>query len=390
MGGNVQVRAHLISSALAALLALGLGCANIEIPPGGPVDRTPPVLTAAQPDSGSVGLRDVRSLHFLFSEKMDPQPGSRFLRLYPPAEIRKTHWHGRQEVTVELDSPLPADTVVVVELLPTLRDAHQMAAETGRSFPVATADSLPTGALWGKLAYQDKPLTKGVVELFAVPPESLAYFQQPFLRRARTDAEGTFRLPWLPVPGGPWLVRAFVDDNGDLRPGEKEAQRLLPGQSRLTADAAQAYLGLTVLYAPSTPGRLRGVLPAAPRWTGRILAWPLSLAEGDTGWVASPQRTAPKGQVAVAPGDTTSIPEAGPGLVRLIFFVDADGDSLFSLLPGTMAAADTGRWYFEPYAVLDSLTVEPGLAAPFPAPIFTDTLTVWRPAPALSRREEEP
>ncbi len=391
MGGGIRARARRFGPVLALLvLALGLGCASIEMPPGGPVDRTPPTLAAARPESGSVGLRDVRRLDFVFTEKMNPQPASRFLRLYPPAEIQGTHWHGRSEVAVELYEPLPPDTVVVVELLPTLRDAHQVAAETRRSFPVATADSLPPGALWGQLAYQDRPLSKGVVELFAVPPESLAYFQQPFLRRAQTDAEGTFRLPWLPAPGGPWLVRAFVDDNGNLRPDEKEAQRLLPGEFRLTADSAQAYLGLTVLYAPSTPGQLRGVAPAAPRWPGRIYAWPLSLAEGDTGWVPAPQRTAPKGQVALAPGDTTSVPEAGPGLVRLIFFVDADGDSLFSLLPGGNAAADSGSWYFEPYAVDDSLTVEPGLTSPFPPPVFGDTLAVWRPAATASGRQEEP
>jgi hypothetical protein len=92
----------------------------------------------------------------------------------------------------------------------------------------------------------------------------------------------------------------------------------------------------------------------------------------------------------LAPGDTTSIPDAGPGLVRLIFFVDADGDSLFSLLPGTDADPDSGRWYFEPYAVDDSLTVEPGLTSPFPAPVFGDTLAVWRTAATATGREEEP
>jgi hypothetical protein len=389
MGSIFQVRFRLLGPVL-ALLALGLGCASMEMPPGGPVDRTPPNLAAARPESGSVGLRDVRRLDFVFTEKMEPQSASRFLRLYPPADIRATHWHGRSEVSVDLYEPLPPDTVVVIELLPTLRDAHRVAAETRRSFPVATADSLPPGALWGQLAYREKPLPKGVVELFAVPPESLQYFQQPFLRRAKTDAEGTFRLPWLPAPGGPWLVRAFVDDNGNLRPDEKEAQRLLPGEYRLSADSTQAYLGLTVLYPPSTPGHLRGVVPAIPRWSGRIYAWPMTVAEEDTGWVPAPQRTVPKGQTMLAPGDTTSIPDAGPGLVRLIFFVDADGDSLFSLLPGTDAAADSGRWYFEPYAVDDSLTVEPGLTSSFPAPVFGDTLAVWRTAVTTHGGEEEP
>ena len=39
------------------------------------------------------------------------------------------------------------------------------------------------------------------------------------------------------------------------------------------------------------------------------------------------------GLAACAPGDTSVWHEAGPGLTRLILFVDLDGDSLLSALP---------------------------------------------------------
>jgi hypothetical protein len=360
-------------------LVLGLGCATVEGPSGGPEDTTPPAVVGVYPDSGAVGLPAIQMISFTFSEKMEPVPAQSFLFLYPSVPVKKTKWRGRRQVEVQLEESLPPDTVIVVELKAGLADAHRVRSVTSRRYPLATAAAMPRGELVGQLLYQDKPLLNGVVELYALPPDTLEYFEQAILRRAQTDSLGIYRLPWLPVPGGPWLIRGFADANGDLRPGDNEAKRLLPGEFVLSDSVPRYQVSLCTLYDPSTPGRLIGRLDSLVSWPGRVLAWPMSITDVDTGWTAAPATVVVAGTQPVSRDTTTAIAGVTPGLNRLIFFVDADGDSLLSLLP---AAGAEGGGYLEPHAVVDSLPVEPGLDAAFPPPRFPARLTWWPVAAA--------
>jgi hypothetical protein len=364
---------------LCLVVSLSLACAQVQGPSGGPVDDVPPHLVAVSPESAAVALGEVREVRVTFSEKMDPVDAWRFLYLYPEVEYAHTGWSGRREARITLAGPLPPDTVIVAEIVPGIRDAHNVASTEYRSWPWATADSLPVGELSGQLLQEKKPPLRALVELYAVPPETLRYFQQPLLRRAPTDSQGAWRLRWLPVPGGPWLLRAFADLNGNLRPDDNEPQRLLPDTLRLSAGSPRRNLGLFVIYAPSTPGSLRTVMAEPPTWPGPVYGWPERIAVEDTGWVARPQRTAPPGLQRVGLGEPTTWAGVGPGLVRMLFFVDVDGDSLLSVLPA--AEGSDGEGFLEPHAEADSLDVAPGLESTFAMPAFPDTLEPWHGEP---------
>ncbi len=113
----------------AALLALsgpGSACAVVEPPPGGPVDMTPPHLVFMIPDSAATGLGDVTSINLTFSEKMDRTSAVTWLHFFPDQRIRKTKWTGATEAEIEFCEPLPADTVIVVEICPGCDDAHKV------------------------------------------------------------------------------------------------------------------------------------------------------------------------------------------------------------------------------------------------------------------------
>ena len=221
--GRNPAPGRVLAGALAVCLgslALCLGsCAVVEAPPGGPPDLTAPRLAMVSPDSGAVGLVGVQTLRLAFTEKMTRQPAESWLHLYPPQRIRSTNWHGAREAEVRFWEPLPADTVIVVEVGGGLQDAHKVKARETRRFPLSTGAAIPAGRLTGALVMGDSALSNGVVELFAVPPESLSYFQQPLLRRAVTDHTGRWAFDWLPVPGGPWLVRAFSDPDAQPASG---------------------------------------------------------------------------------------------------------------------------------------------------------------------------
>lgn len=387
-GSGGQGRARPRRGRVAALVAalgpvLSLACATIEAPPGGPVDTTPPRLAAARPESGAVGLGEVRELRLTFSEKVEPQDAWRFVKIYPPCEVVATRWEGRRVARLLLAEPLPADTVIVVEIAPGVVDNHRVTSDRPFIYPLATAGSLPTGEISGSLRLGDKPLAPAVVELYAVAPETVRSFtQQPPLRRAWTDSAGVFRLPWLAAPGGPWLLRAFADPNRDGRPAENDAQLVLPDTLRLTVARPRLRLPPLTLFTATTPGNLAGVIDSTPPWTGPLVGWVERIAEGDTGWIPTPQQRAPAGRRPVPRGERVVWPRVGPGLVRLLLVVDLNGDSLLTLVPDTAL----GGWRLEPHALVDSVTVEPGLEAGFPPPVFPDTLIRWLgPVPASAQ-----
>jgi hypothetical protein len=340
------------------------------------VDRTPPHLAAAEPESGSAGHGALDRVRFAFSEKMEREDAFRWLAVFPDRKIRDTDWDGARVATVEFETPLPADTVVVVEIQPGMSDAHGVPQPRGRIFAFATGDSLYAGSLGGGVVLQEEPLPAAVVELLPTGPDSVRLVQRPVLRRAVADSAGLWKLRWLPADGEPWLLRIYDDRNGDRRAGENEASRIFPDTLRLTAAEPSRDIGLRTIYRPDTPGSLEGELDGRPDVPGPVFAFTLEIAAEDTGYVPAPDAAGAPPAVAVPDTGRFTLPEAGPGMVRAVFFVDQDGDSLFSAVGDT---ADT-MWALEPWALVDSLTVEPGLPADLPAPVWPDTLTLW-PAP---------
>lgn len=369
MGG-----AWLACLALLVALATIMSCAQPIPPGGGPLDEQPPWLVAARPESAATGLGPVRELSFEFSEKMERTDAFRWLRLYPRQTIRQTRWQAARVAVVTLEEALPADTVVVVEIVPGMKDSHNVPQMRGRMWAFATGDSLADGEVVGTLVLEGKPVIGGVAELLPAGPDSVRLAQRPVLRRALTDSLGAFRLRWLPASGDRWLLRTFEDRNNDGRPGDNEAQRLWPDTLVLAPPLPRIDTGVRVLYPPTAPGSLAGRLEGRPAQAGRVVAFVAGIADGDTGYVPRPQ-TAAMATLNQAVPDTGRfvLTGAGPGLVRAVFFVDADGDSLFSAVG---APADS-VWWLEPWAMVDSLRVEPGLAAPLPAPVWPDTLTPW-------------
>ncbi|MHB8078339.1 MAG: Ig-like domain-containing domain [Candidatus Krumholzibacteriia bacterium] len=382
--GRPAAAAHRLAGLAAALaLALGAACATIEPPRGGPEDKTPPRLTAAWPESGAVGLKEVRELRFTFGEKVDPRQAARFIRTYPPLDIRNTAWEGRRTARIELGAPLPPDTVIVVEVPPGLPDMHRVVGTESRVWAIATADSLPGGEIAGSLVLGGKALRTGVVDLLPALPESLPWGRRPVLRRADTDSLGRFRFRWLDAPGGPWLLHAWADPDHDRRAGEGEAARLLPDTLRISAASPRLALAAITLHAPSDPGTVAGVVDSTPPWTAPLYGWVERITDSDSGWTAAPATRRPPGQQPVPRGTRVVWNKAGPGLVRLILFADLNGDSLLSV---TALPPDSVKRWLEPHVLVDSLVVAPGLETVFHAPRFPATLTPWAGARADSGR----
>lgn len=338
-----------------------------------------------------MNLAGQKVLRFRFSEKMDRRGANSWLRFFPDQEIKKTVWHGAVEAEVVLFEALPADTVIVVELMPGTTDSHRVTSNEARRFPIATGDSLYGGAISGRLVIADSAMAGAVVELFAVPPDTVEYFQQKPLRRTESDSLGVFRFDWLPVPGGPWLLRAFADADHNLRTGDKDAQRLSPDTLSISPAAPAIDTGILTVFDWNHPGTLRTGAFDASRWPGGVAAWALSVTDADTGWTPRPAKRGMDSVGWLDPLTGGVVEEAPPHLVRLVVFVDVDGDSTFSAIPDTLygppavtgtdstvhSTADSTTWFLEPWGLVEGIDLEPGMTADFTVPALGDSLVPW-------------
>lgn len=377
--------------AVRALLTAGLitlaACAVVEPPPGGPIDDIPPTVTFVFPDSGMTGLEDVQTLQIAFSEKMDRQPATTWLHFFPDQRIKKTKWKGASIAEIQLEEPLPADTLVVVEISNGMRDMHKVKGKTGRRYPLATADTIAEGSLSGILVLEGEPMSNGVVELYGMQPDTLEYFQRPLVRRTVTNEQGAYRFDWLPIPGGPWVARAFGSKDGSLRPGERDPQRLIPDTLQVTTEVPLGLIGITTLYNHNTPGRLLAGPFVPPEWEGPIYAFTLAITDADTGYFPKPLQPGHLELSTLLPDSGGIVEPVKPGTNRLIAFVDVDADSNFSAVPDTMlslavaARTDTVTWYMEPWAMLEGVVTEPGLDGFFIVPVWGDSLSLTQAPP---------
>ena len=144
----------LLARAVWLVLAVGAlltACAEMAPPPGGPVDRTPPALTAVEP--GSLATRvDARApLSFTFTEKLDRAAAKRALITVPEVALRRPDF---DDLTLRFvpESTWPADTVVVWTLTTKLADRHRVALEEELTGAFTTGEAFPAGSDSGPCA----------------------------------------------------------------------------------------------------------------------------------------------------------------------------------------------------------------------------------------------
>jgi hypothetical protein len=149
---------------------------------------------------------------------------------------------------------------------------------------------------------------------------------------------------------------------------------------------------VTTLYAWNTPGRILVGPFDTPEHGEQVMAWTLTMAEEDTGWVPAPEDGSKLPIFRLDPEGGGVIGEVKPGRARVIFFVDVDGDSTFSGVLDTLSAfvpdslrttapdsVDVQEWFLEPWLMVEGVVVEPGMDTDFEIPAIAYSITPWTP-----------
>ena len=209
--------------AAAAALAALAACANIQPPPGGPPDTTPPELASVYPESLAVLPGFKGSVQFRFnevvSEGTSPSQGlgtgdlEKLVILSPTDRVPDIGWH-RSRISVRPAEGWKPDRVYRVELLPGIADVRQNKAKFDDVVTFTTGAPLPRDTLTGRVFdwKAGSPAPRALVEA-VLEPDSLPY-------RALADSSGNFSFG--PLPRGEYLVFGVLDANKNFRRDPRE------------------------------------------------------------------------------------------------------------------------------------------------------------------------
>ena len=213
---------------LSAVLILA-GCAQMEPPPGGPRDRTPPAVEGHHPPAGSAGVSTDAELTIQFTEQMDRASVAEALFLSPALDRPpRLKWRGRTLRILPKDL-LRLNQTYVITLGVGCKDLRSNRMEESYSFAFSTGQAIDQGQISGRVCRVDDRhgldlAPQGGADLWAYrlsPGEDPDPAVDPPDYITQTDERGRYRLTHL----GPARYRVFAleDRNRDRRwsaPGE--------------------------------------------------------------------------------------------------------------------------------------------------------------------------
>ena len=212
-------------SRLPALLVLSaaFACAKMAPPPGGPVDKAPPVLLYTVPESVGVYPNWNQDVEFRFdeivSEGNSPSMGlgtgdlERLILLSPSHEIPRIKWK-RDRITVRPREGWKPNRVYRIELLPGIVDLRQNKTDTSIVITFSTGSPLPTDTVEGQAVdWVAGNYARQALIALALMPDTLIY-------RTLTDSTGRFQIG--PLPQGEYVAFAVLDNNHNLQKEDRE------------------------------------------------------------------------------------------------------------------------------------------------------------------------
>lgn len=185
------------------------------------MDRTPPKVVAAVPDSGAVGVRR-RELTIRFSKVISERPSSQqatsladMVLVSPRDGDPNVDWH-RDNITISLRHGWRPNTAYTITLLPGIADLRNNVLRTPTVITFTTGATIPATTIRGAIfdAVRGTPDGGARVEAVARPDTSLVYVTV-------ADSMGRFTLPG--VNPGTYLLRGYTDDNRNRALDSREA-----------------------------------------------------------------------------------------------------------------------------------------------------------------------
>jgi len=203
----------IVAGALAGLALLHSGCAKRGLPPGGPEDKTPPVVEAMSPASEAIGVDLGSEIVLTFSEPMKHRTVETAVIVSPATRWVKRYWK-ENAYTLVPGQPLLAQTTYLVSVGASAMDRHGV--KLGKTFVggFSTGETIEAGVISGKLAWKGMSVEQALVEVFDIveigeitgfPTAAPDYV-------SLSGSGGQFEIPFV-NPKKTYGILAFIDKN---------------------------------------------------------------------------------------------------------------------------------------------------------------------------------
>jgi len=198
-------------SAAALLAAIVLSCAKQAPPPGGPLDRTPPAILNAEPESGTTGVKYNSPLSLTFSESMVHDDVERALDIFPaPANPPDLRWKG-ETLIITPDTAWDSNQTYIVTLQSDAADQHGNRLSQSLQLAFSTGRQIDSGMIRGTVLRTGRPAR----DVFALCYRLSGSDPDPEVDTAdyivRTDSLGQYQFGFL----SPGNYRVFGLDDRD-------------------------------------------------------------------------------------------------------------------------------------------------------------------------------
>ena len=254
MPGSGRVRASLLAAFAASAVGLVGACARQGAPPGGPVDRRPPVVVSTVPDTFAVDTTFRGPVRFKFDERISEQVTSGNLDgavVVSPQTGEVKVSHSRSGIEVKMDGGFKRGLVYRVTLLPVIRDLFnnrmydpfELVFSTGAPF----VNSAVAGMVWDRIT--GRPMED--MEVTAVPRSDSALTYD-----ARSDSSGIYVFRYLPPAS--YRITAFQDQNRNGKLDSTETRGL--ASLTLTGPDTVMPVDVAALRPDTAPARVKGAL----------------------------------------------------------------------------------------------------------------------------------
>ena len=266
-GASVR-RMLLVLTCVLYLLFCLAGCANRGIgPQGGPKDSIPPVPMHSTPENGSVNFTGNR-IEIAFNEYLQLDNVGQNLLMSPPQQTPPEVKVRGKRVLVTLKDSLRDSTTYSIDFGSAICDYTEKNPLSGYVFSFATGPVIDTLETAGRVfdAENLNPL-QGIYAGIHDDLSDTAFTAKPFLRIARTDSTGFFRISNMRA--GTYRLYALDEISRDNRLTSGEALAYADGtitaQAPVPADTVAVADSLMPSPVPAPPAELQTLFLFRPQ-----------------------------------------------------------------------------------------------------------------------------
>lgn len=184
-------------------------------PQGGPKDTIPPVPRVSEPEMGALNFHGNR-IEVTFDEYIQLDNVAANLMMSPPQQNPPDVKARGKKLMIQFQDSLYPNTTYTIDFGSAVCDYREKVPLKGYSFYFSTGDEIDTLETAGHVydAQTLNPVKDITVGIYANMADS-AFVRHPFLRIAKTDAQGAFRIK--NIHPGDYRIYAVNDISRDYR-----------------------------------------------------------------------------------------------------------------------------------------------------------------------------